>query len=63
MTDDSFRITITNADVETARWAWSAARDRGGRPDRVELLRVSYRQIVDAQRQQIAESSQPAGEA
>jgi hypothetical protein len=63
VTDDSFRITITNADVETARWAWSAARDRGASPTRVEALRASYRQLVDAQRLQIAESSRAAGEA
>jgi hypothetical protein len=55
VTDDSFRITITNADVETARWAWSAARDRGAAPDRVELLRASYRQLVAAQQLQSRE--------
>ena len=49
------RVDVTDADILAAKRAWLSACDRGLDPSRTARLRDSYRWLVSAQAQQIAE--------
>ncbi len=56
MSDDEFRVGITDADVRIAKRAWLAARDSGAASDdEVQRLLHEYERLVKAQAQQIAD--------
>jgi hypothetical protein len=49
------RVDVTDADILAAKRAWLSACDRGLDPARTARLHDSYRWLVSAQAQQIAE--------
>jgi hypothetical protein len=57
MTEDTWRIDVTDADIRTAKRAWIAARDDADVPDaRVERLYDDLRALIHTQAQQLAEA-------
>jgi hypothetical protein len=56
MSDDEFRVRITDADVRIAKRAWLAARDSGVASDEeIQRLFDQFEGLVKAQAQQIAD--------
>lgn len=53
--DDPSRIDISNDDIRAARRAWVAAESREPGSARTAVLHESYRRLVSAQSQQIAD--------
>ncbi len=63
MSDEDFRVEISDADVRLAKRAWLAARDVCAvSEDRVQRLFDEYEMLVRAQAQQIAEDFRRARE-
>jgi uncharacterized protein YecT (DUF1311 family) len=54
MTEDPWRIEVTDADIRAAKRAWIAARDGDATDARVDRLYDDLRRLVHAQAQQIA---------
>lgn len=55
MTDDLWRVDVTDADIRGAKRAWIAARDGDATDAEVDRRYEDLRRLVSAQAQQIAD--------
>ena len=59
--EEDDRVVITNADIAAAKRDWQLARHRGDLPDRIDGAYDTYRRLISAQAQQIADEFRATG--